>query len=212
MKALIQHLIKNNMAEILAKSFLNCHSKGIHSIMLLDCPEKLIRIFFTDKDHDLYKNHRSYFGDGTPLSIAIHPHNTDITLHCIKGEIYNEIYNECSEPTTGSYPFDLFHYQSQISDGQMGFIKCPEKRYGLIKDIDRSKHLKFNDYAHMDGTSLHTVYVPKGMESAWFVYEGKSNSEYESFAWSNADLENIDTTGLYQKPTKEQIISLLNSI
>ncbi len=203
MKQLISHLIKTNKSEIIKKSFLNCHVKGLHSIMLLDCPEKTIRMYITDKSHDLYKNFT------TPNSLSFHPHYCELTLHCIYGQLTNicmRLENEIQG--NDCHYYDRWLYSSIISNGEISFVKDGTD---VLKKLAPEK-IKESDSVYMKASDIHTVACKKHTVNAWMVYEGKENKNYKPHAWSNSDLSNIDKSGLYIKPTFSQIYELFKSI
>src|SRR6478752_10393471 len=98
MKHLISHLIKNYLEEIVNKSLLHCHCKGLHSIMLLESPGKTIRLFISTPQSEMYKNLPETFNyekatgeslfHSKKMSIAFHPHHCNVTLHVINGCIF----------------------------------------------------------------------------------------------------------------------------
>ena len=57
------------------KGLWNCHTKGLHSIVLDETDSLLTRVFFTTHEHDLWKNEYE-----NPRSIAIHGHHVDIKI------------------------------------------------------------------------------------------------------------------------------------
>ncbi len=203
MKHLIQHLIGNNFDEIVLKSFLNCHAKGLHSIMLLDSPEKTIRLFVTDPDHELYKNNKADYHIHQ-MSVAFHAHHCNITIDVVKGCIANWIVSEGK----GGILADQFKYRSAITDEETNFEliekKCPLR-------TDEYTFLNEGESAPMKANVLHTVYVPKGQVAAWLVYEGKEDKEYESLAYSNHDLTKQDFSNLYQRASTQEVLQLLNA-
>jgi hypothetical protein len=203
MKELITHLLKSNSKEIVDKSFLNCHVKGLHSIMLIDCPEKTVRMYITDNTHKMYKNYSE------PHTLSYHPHHCELTLHCVYGELTN-IGMKIENEHTGNdcHYYDRWLYSSLISNGKMGFVKDGS-------DLLRQKSsitLGVGDMISMQASDIHTVACPKGEWSAWMVYEGKENKNYVPYAWSNSDLSKIDNKGLYKKPTKATIVELLTKV
>lgn len=204
MKQLIQHLLRTNREEIVQKSLLNCHVKGLHSIMLLDCPEKTIRMYIADAHHYLHKNFNS------PDSLSFHPHHCELTLHCIYGEFTNVVMslqnditgNDCTE-------YDRWIYNSQISSGlPIGFVKEGSD----ILRFREKQLVKFGNSVFMPASQIHTVAVEEHQKAAWLVYEGKEWSGYIPYAWSNCDMRNVSGDGLYVKPDFENIVNLLKSV
>ena len=205
MKELVQHLLKNNFDEILKDSLTNCHAIGLHSIMLLHTPEKTIRLFVTDTNHELTTNNRLDFIDGKPLSIAFHPHHCNLTLHCVKGNFLNWVVEE-TEDSTG-FQIKKFLYQSAITKGEMGFKFLGDTHLVTTSE----KVIDAGEYAYMPANELHTVTCVPNAVSAWFVYEGKENPLYSSICYSNSNLASMKTDErLYQKMQESDIYRLLD--
>jgi len=204
MKALIKHYFKNNQKEVLAKSFLNCHIKGLHSIMLSDSPGKMIRLYITDKNHELREN-----------VLSVHSHHCNLTLICMHGLFMNKEYSEV-DPDAGSkenssllYTFNKFKYVSAIKEGESKFLLLGEQilRYKNIEYVYQGHSL------YLEADQLHSVHVNQGEIAAWLVLEGEEDPDYESVCYSTNNLENsIDNTALYVRPTLFEIEMLLQSI
>jgi hypothetical protein len=205
MKALIFHLLQNHLDEIVQKSYLNCHVKGLHSIMLLDCPEKTIRLYVATKEHELYKNFPEYFRrEG--LSVAFHPHHCSLTLEVIKGNILNWIVREDLED--GKWAIDKWFYQSAIKEGKARFNHLGVT---VLKNVEY-EFLGEGSSSFMSANVVHTVGVGEGEEAAWLVYEGKEDVNYQPYAYSNTDLSKENFDGLYQKPTKAEVLEILKEV
>ena len=87
MKTFIQHYIKTHKDLILEKSIIDCHCKGVHSLLFVDSPEHTIRMYYAEKGSDLKFNFPEYYQG--KQSIAFHPHHCSLTLHVLAGEIWN---------------------------------------------------------------------------------------------------------------------------
>ncbi len=170
--------------------------------MLLDSPRKTIRLYIAVEGNELANNfpgpHRTY-----GMSLSFHPHHCNLTLHCIKGIFMNwEV-----KLSKGSSGFEIkkYKYQSKISAGELKF-----------KEIGKSylETTKFNwvnegEAVFMKANDIHTVACSNTTTTAWLVYEGKESEQKNNYCWSNVDLNDKDDTGLYQKPTAEDIYKLL---
>lgn len=201
MNNLVKHLFDNNFDEILQRSLLNCHVKGLHSIMLSEHKGATIRLYVADTNHELYVNNE--FDILThDLSIAFHPHHCNLTLECVKGQFLNW---EVKESDKG-IKLNKFLYHSAIIEGKTHFELIDENSH--IETL-KNRFVNKGECVMMKAEELHTVAVEKGKVAAWLVYEGKEDEKYSSYCWSNADLTNQDFSGLYGKPTKEDIFSLL---
>ncbi len=201
MKELVKHLWDNHSKEIVSKSLLNCQTQGLHSIMLLESPEKTIRLYVTDKEHNLYYNfpNRCQYG----MSVGFHPHHCNLTLLAHKGSILNW---EVAVAKVG-LPVTKYAYKSQISDNEMSFSPIQVVRM----------HSKSQDWIaeghsiSMKANAIHTVAVQEGHIAAWFVFEGKEDLDYKPYCYTNSD-PNQQTQGLYIKPTKNNIELILKNL
>ena len=205
MKTLINHLLLNNLDEIVSKSIFNCHCKGLHSIMLLDAPEKTIRLYIAKKGNDMYRN--NYIDDMLPrddMSIGFHSHNCNLTLECIKGEFHNWLVKEVDFNTKG-FNIDKWEYRSHIITGNMGFEHIDISRLETIS----YNHIKKGESVFLNAKDIHTVACNPLETSAWLVYEGKKDIDYKSYNWSINNLSKVNSDGLYVKPSYNEIIELL---
>jgi hypothetical protein len=138
------------------------------------------------------------------MTLAIHPHHCNLTLHCVKGSFINSEFKQAG--FGGRFKLNKWLYRSAINEGEMKF-KFIVANDGL--DLVRHRTVWEGNSVYMAAKDLHTVIVPKGEVAAWLVYEGEEDPNYKPYCWSNADLNNLDTTGMYQRPTKEDIFRLL---
>jgi hypothetical protein len=182
MQRLIKHLLQENSHEILEKSLKNCHCKGLHSIVFLEAKGKTIRLYITDKDHELHWP-----------SLAFHPHHCNLTLHMIKGFMINTIVGEGNKNIVH---LDKYLYHSHITEGQMKFELL--KKNDPLSILSNTR-LNKGDSIFLDAKTIHTVECEVGAVNAWLVYEGKEDENYKPFCWSNKNLNEIPTTGLYEK-------------
>lgn len=201
MKKLIQHLWENNKEEILNKSLLDCHCKGLHSIMLLESPGKTIRLYIAEEGHEMYKNYPERVRMGSPMTIGFHPHHCDLTLHCIAGHFLN--WRVCESKF--GFEIDKYEYHSKIKEGETNF-KYLDRCY-VYTASETAVHS--NNSLFLPANYIHTVACPEGMFCAWLVYEGKEDPNYKSYCYSNADMSKDNFKGLYNKPIEEQIELLL---
>lgn len=201
MDHLVKHLWENNRDEIVSKSLLNCHCKGVHSIMLSECPEKTIRLYIAVVGNELYKNLPDNVKDGYEMSVGFHSHHCNITIHCIKGQLLNWLVAPCES----GFELTKYKYHSKIKEGELSFENLGYEVLNTISEI----RMVAGKSMHMKASDIHSVACLSNEVSAWFVYEGKEAKEYNSFCWSNADMKNQNFEGLYQKPTESEIKNLL---
>jgi hypothetical protein len=195
----IENLIKNHLEEITEKSLLNCHVDGLHSIMLLDHPEKTIRLYVAMPGNTLYKNTRF---TTNLMSLSFHPHHCDLTLQVTRGHLTNW---NVKESDTGT-EFDKYIYHSQITEGRLGF------EYVGKSFLETTKRILISEGGQefLSADTIHTVACSTDRVTAWLVYEGKEDPNYIPYCWTNTDLLNQDHSKLYQKPTQADVLMLLN--
>ena len=203
MKALIQHLIRGHLPEIAAQSLLDCHVRGLHSIMFLDTPEQRVRLFVATEHHELWKNTARALG-----SLAAHPHHCAITLHCVKGHMVNLEY-AIVEPGEGG-PFKPYRYTSGLLNGQQAGFKRAEGRGDAV--FNDARMLGEGNAIYLSANLIHSVQLEKGRVTAWFVYEGKEDPLYSSLSYSDQNLEQADFEGLYGKMDEAQVLGLLQMV
>lgn len=204
MQAIVDHLARENLEEMVQGSYLNCHAKGLHSLMLLSSPGKTIRMFYATRTHDLWKNAPDLRATEA-MSIAVHPHRRNLTLATLFGTMFNVRYRY-ARPARAPVYLDEFRYQSKIVDGDIGFKRERQRVPFETADVER---VYAGQGAVMASRDLHTVFVPKGTAAAWFVLEGRQDPEYADICYSNADLESAVFDGFYEKPTEADVVNIL---
>lgn len=201
MKQLVKHLLETNLDEILSKSLLNCHVKGLHSIMLLDCPGKTIRLYVCAPNNDMHKNYPENMSNG--MSLAFHPHHCDLTLYCTKGNFLNWEAEEAEDYS--SMCLGKYKYHSHIKEGQMNFEYLG---MGYLRTREYRRIFE-GDTVFMKANEIHSVACNVGEYTAWLVFEGKEDSTYSSYCWTNSDPNEQKHDNLYQKMSKDTLLELL---
>lgn len=215
MKALIKSLFLNK-EEIINKSILNCHTNGLHSIYLSG-EHKLIRMFIAEPGCSLGivpKESKPLYLTPTEIDftihpIAIHPHHCDIALVPVCGDLFNwEFSLQPTDFDKDIGTIGLWQYRSKISHGEIGFKKIGETGLSFVGGVRLSEGQLWS----LSASSLHTVSVNPDQYTAWVVVEGNENKDYNSVAYSNLDLSQIDTTDLYQKMNVDKFYELMHEI
>lgn len=195
---LLEHFFRNNHADVVGKSYLNCHSVGVHSVMLLDQPSCRIRMFVTDNSHELWKNDPR---DDIPFSVAFHPHHCDVSIQAVRGCIVNHL----AIPGRGRL-LNEYSYNALTSNCRPSF----KDRRSRVSFGFESTHLLPSEVLHLNARDIHTVEVNAMETAAWIVWEGKEDERYRPLAYSNAsDLGAFDASGLYVRPTEDDVLNLL---
>lgn len=209
MENLIRHLWLNHSDKIVEKSIFNCHTRGLHSIMLLESPEQTIRLYYSAADSEMCRN---YPFSNKQSSIAAHPHHCDISIQVIKGPITNIIYERVQLFRSGLKPqVDLIphEYISAITTSKGGAFK----RTGApVTFCYEPEELSTKDWLPMSADQIHSVACPYGTSTAWFIFEGKEDINYKPIAFARHCLDEEDFQGLYIKPTREQVRNILNEL
>ena len=201
MKALIQHLVREHLPQIAAQSLLDCHVKGLNSIMFIDTPEQRVRLFVATKQHELHQNNPLTLG-----SLAAHSHHCSLTLHCIHGCFRNLQYEETLD---GSGKYLPYTYQSQLLHGQGRFERFEQ---GYPVQFKADHFVRADDWLVLPADFIHSVHVAKDKTAAWFVYEGKEDAGYTGISYSDQPLQRVSFDGLYSKMSKQQVLDLLRLV
>jgi len=207
-KPFIQHCLQNNLETILSRSLLNCHCRGLHSIVLKENQGDTIRLFITEEDCELYMNLPEHSGRfGRNMSLSFHPHHCNLTLHCVKGSITNWTIRKpkkTQDDHLHAFWITEWEYTSQITHGRIGFDSL-----GTVPMLeDKLTVLNEGDHIAMHASEIHTV--GSKVPSAWFVYEGKEDPNYKATCFSNAPLDRFSNKGLYSKMDIEVVEKLLS--
>jgi len=210
MKALIQHLLANNINEIMAKSLLDCHVKGVHSIMLLESPGKTIRLYIATEEHELWRNTilNALLGYS---SVGYHAHHCALTLHCIYGDILNSIITEKGVDKETPLTLNRWNYKSPVTNAK-GYFELPADMPCDHFKVSNQQWINEKGYLYLKASDIHTVYVRKKEKAAWLVYEGREDPLYKPYCWSNSDLSAPISKKLYRKPSIPEVMKLLRSV
>ena len=188
------------MKQILDRSMLHCHTPFVHSIMLLECPEKTIRLFVAEPNHKLNDNSLGRYKAGQ--SLGFHAHHCELTLVPTRGDLWNWI---IAPQPNGAIKLGEYRYQSAITKGKIGF-----QRLGDANFVSQEyRCVRVGDSKAMVASDIHTVVVEAGEPAAWFALEGRENPNYDNRCWSSTDLEREDFSGLYQRMDEKTLRELL---
>jgi hypothetical protein len=199
MRELIRHLWHNNREHVLRSSYMNCHARGLHSIMLLDDPGKRIRLFVTDRSHKCWK---------ADEAIGYHAHHCAITIQAVHGWLENIVVGDADGPVQ-LQELGRYEYTSPIVSG---LTSGQFKRVGTTLFKGRKTELLRNSSVEMRASEIHTVRVPRKEIAAWLVYEGREDPNYKPITWSRTDLEHFDWTGMYRRMRELEAVALLSSV
>lgn len=196
MKAIVQHFVRENLPLLAAQSLSDCHVRGLHSVMFVNTPEQRIRLFVATRYHELHLNTTN-----TLRTLAAHPHHCNITLECVKGDLFNYTYEPDAE---GKYK--PFQYESGILNEEGKFTRAPE---AMPVRFLRSACVREGERLVLPAQTIHSVHVNKDKVTAWFVYEGREDPNYTSLSYSDQPLQRTVFGGLYGKMTEEHVLQTL---
>lgn len=182
--------------ELAAKSIVNCHAMGVDSVVLAG--PNMTRAFVAHKNHELWRN---LPGDNI-MSVGYHAHHCDVRLEPIYGCVYNLSVARSEIRMSAKGRYREFMYRSPITGGKGEFVSTG-KRYEFSPWIHR-----LSKAVEMKACEVHTIYVPRGEEAAWYVFERDEDPLYTPLTWSNADLEKFNFAPLYQPMTVERYRAL----
>lgn len=205
MKEFVEHLIRENMDEILENSLFDCHVKGLHSIYFIRKPEQSLRLFIKTPGCDITANNPHMIRENK-MSVAIHQHHCNISLNVWCGQLLNWVV----VPSTEQPEFLLksFEFDSAIK-GKGQFKKGPANCFFRT---ERLEFLRPNDRAYMKGYEYHTVSAPREGFTAWFVMQGREQGDYDTTCFSNADLTQESFKGMYWRPSEHEVLTMLERI
>jgi hypothetical protein len=202
MLPLIEHFIRTNKEQVMARSLLHCHSPNLHSVMLMEKPGATIRFFFAGAGHRLWQNEPVC----KEQSIAYHPHHCDVTFVRICGHPLNYTMR-----FHGGAPIDFtelgqYRYMSKIN-GKNGSFEFERWNHAYAS---REPQKITRHGLSLTANDIHTIFVPHGERAAWFVFEGKESDAYAPLCWSRS-VPTI-TPDLYQPMTEQALTAIVGAI
>ncbi len=203
MKTLVKALVETRMDLIVKRSLGNCHCKGVNSIVLCEEEEGMVRLFVTDKNHDLHTPSNDFSKMEAP--VAFHPHHCAITLMQVYGDMVNwTIGHDCD-----GVEMMKFRYKSGLNkDNDASFDPLNVEKMKTIEMLP----LLEGDSCHMCPFDINTVFVPRRNTSAWFVFEGYEDKDYVPDCYSVYDIASTDYSELYTPMTEGKIRKLLRGV
>lgn len=185
LKSFLQHHLDRALDGQVRNVLMDCHVKGVCSMVLHDEPGNRVRMFFASKDHNLAANSLL---NSQPMTIAAHPHHSDVTFVGIFGSTYNHIVRMVPH-AYGTHTKCIYH------SGVVG--------RGCLEPTDEKFLLQWERTTEfcsagesLRAAEVHTLSVDAGKDSAWLVLEGRPDPGYRSVCYTNNT--EFDPTGLYQ--------------
>lgn len=187
-----------DIGKIASRSFTNCHCKGVHSLLIRDG----LRLFYADETHELWRNRPGY----SPMSVGFHGHHCDVTLMAIEG---SGLSNVVLAPPSGCVNTVCeFAYRSPITSNMPGRFMAT----GIKRTVSR-RHYAFDSFPvqSLSAKTLHTISLPREMSASWLVIEGAEDPSYQPLTYSDAYLETLDWSELYQPMSEETARDILEN-
>lgn len=188
----------------IGSSFEHAHVRDLHSLVLRP-GLGMVRVYFADKGHELWKNEPSGEGDSFRfvygVSVAAHTHRQDITLTPLFGHVVNVVL----VPSRMGRRLYGFEHRSMILTGAGGFVRGDPRRFSL----QRSQRMV--SIEPMAARDFHTVFVPRGERAAWLVEEGTPDDGYDPTCYSNVDLTHFSFDGLYRRMAPSKAREIIDS-
>ncbi len=209
---LIKFFLQQRSDWIAYRSFINCHCKGLDSILFDDTEGARIRMFIANENHELWKNKVPF---NTPMSLAFHGHHCDLELHALWGGFTNIRVSETGDFLRKEDIIKIqtkkYLYNSKITKGDCKFEDLGDQElfYVCGRYFCPSPN---GSYISLDSKTLHTVHVEKNAQAAWIVYEGKEDPAYLPVCYSNRDLTKFDDSALYQPMSRDYLYAALRKI
>jgi len=170
---LLKHAYRTNREEILAKSLLNCHAMGVHSLMLIDQPGQRVRLFYAHYGHNLDENH--YKADF--FTVALHPHHCELTLVPLFGDIWQITMHLEHSAWLQPRTLNQYRYDSAVTGGTGTFTETDAS----VPCFLGMHRLQQDEY--MPAMRHHTMAVRSG-NAAWMVLEGQDDGQYAPYCYN----------------------------
>lgn len=168
-------------------SLINCHVRGLHSLVLDPAP-RMRRIFFATPDHEM----------AGPDDLALHSHHCDVELRPLYGGEHVIHWRPADVPSTVTAAIYTGFLYSSVITGKVGRFEVTGEPRGFSLLWSR-----LVEPAKLRARDIHTVSVELHQRAAWVVVEGAEDQAYDPTCWSRRDLSRWTPEGLYQPMTEE---------
>lgn len=197
MKHFIQHIIRENLAQIASESYFNYGVYGMHMINIIDTPTKGLKLYVTDSNNALQNSLPNYFSNG--LTYPFQYYKKNVMIECIKG--YTSVWN-------------VFENNGNIAVLANEFEKINDdyelKRQHVGLSTEQVFSMQSGQIVNLPGNKLYNFGSRFGSQSAWLVYEGKEIDGIPDLYYTN--LDNIKTDGLYQKMNARDVVGIIDAL
>jgi hypothetical protein len=212
----LRRLLNANRQTVEELSCLNCHVRGMHSIVLSKRANgSLFRLYVAEPQSDLHLNYGEVLRSFIPVPtyrLGVHAHHCELSLRVIKGEALHWIYEPTQAPklTAGVDILGAYQYNSKLRGEQPGFTYVRNARLQCVDFRILKASAANRACIDLPAEAMHTMAIDYQQNYvAWLVEEGAEDHEYEPLTYSLIDLEKFDFTGLYQKASFEDYVALL---
>lgn len=191
-------------------ALLNCHVRGLSSIVLVDRPTHRIRMFFAEKDHQLWRNLPVAGKHNEAMSLGFHRHRQSIELH----RVFGHVRNLTARP---------MHYVLRDGDYVVdGLLPCriDSKILGGRGEIEVIRQTPISLQVHVEellpgrpimlaGERLHTVHVKQHSNAAWIIVEGALCPDYDDTFYTNNP--SFDASSMYMPMSRDAVVQRLRA-
>ncbi len=204
MKQLLLHLIKENLAEIANRSYLNYGVRGLHMIHILDAPNQGIKMFVTDSNNDLQSSNPIGYTDGIKIPFQYIGKNS--CIECLQG--YVGIWNIEEENNNIALLVNKFSRKNSEYKLESSHVGIRTKQ--MI-------HLQPNQFYNIPGNEIVNFSSRFGTKSVWLVYEGREIENLPDSYYTNIDNYNNKqefnkNDNLYIKTSSRDVVNMLDMI
>lgn len=201
MRDLIEYHAKRAACGNTYNALRNCHVRGLHSIVLHEGSQGMVRVYVATSDHHLYLNDPS---KDWKFSLAIHSHHCDLQFVGLYGEAMHDTYALVPTPHGD---FAAMAYESQITGAAGASLKPigPRAFTRLLRSTPMTTKPAVR--AH----ELHSVSLRPGAIAAWMVLEGEEDGHYNPTCWTNNE-DPFDPDGLYVPMDSGDVARVLGGV
>ena len=184
-----------DMDELIANSYMDFHQKGFHYLCLRRAPTLTEKFYFFDGDVSRM-----------PEVVAPHDHRYQFLTKAWRGTVENRVYTRDYLPYSEYKTFQRFSYMTPLNGGN-GFTWAAEEKLYL-----QSSETYFNRSYWMAADDIHTIQIREaGTILKLYQFEDVVPINKPTSTWT-LDREPPNLSGLYRKPTPDEIISLLSRL
>lgn len=205
MKDFIQHIVKENLAQIAADSYFNYGVRGLHMINLIDTPTKGLRLFIAESNNMMQHSMPLNYSNG--ITYPFQNYQRNFKTQCIQGYVSIWTVEESNDQIA------LLTNEYKLAENEDGDYVYVMNRQHVGLQTKTVYNLQPGQAVSLSGNELYNFGTRFGAQSAWFVYEGRENKTDYVF-YTNKDNLSADDgfPGMYSKVSAKDVVALLSSV